>query len=114
MYNYAGVFIWVCPALCCDCVLLLAHWFSYVHITVLEDSSSVSEDEVYGAIDVTVSVELALGVDVECVLVTLETTLVEHREVGPGSESHCLMLLWSGRVLERHAFRNKSASGDRC
>jgi len=25
-----------------------------------------------------------------------------------------LMLLWSGGVLERHAFRNKSASGDRC
>lgn len=57
---------------------------------ILENSSSIAEDEVYGAVDVALSVELSLGMDHESVLVALEGTLVEDREVRGRSESHCL------------------------
>ena len=81
MNRYAGVRSLVSPALGCHGVLLAGHRLPDVYVAVLEDHGGVAEDEVDGAIDVAVAVELLLGVDVECVLVALEAALVVDREV---------------------------------
>lgn len=47
----------------------------------MEDDDGVTEDEVNGTIDVAVTVELTLGVDVEGILVAFEAAAVEDREV---------------------------------
>lgn len=62
MDNNACVLIGVGPRLCCDGVYLVAHWFSHVQVAVLEHGRGVAADEVYGAVYVALTVELALGV----------------------------------------------------
>jgi hypothetical protein len=66
----------------------------------LEDYRGVTENEVYGAVDVALSVELSLGVDHEGVLVTLEGTAVEDGEIGGRPEGNGLALLGTGGVAE--------------
>lgn len=51
-------------------------------VTVLQDSRGISKDEINGAIDMTVAIELPLGVYKESVLVAPEAAPVEDREVG--------------------------------
>lgn len=41
-------------------------------VAVLEDHSSIAEDEVYGACDIALTVELAVGVGIESVLEGVE------------------------------------------
>lgn len=69
-------------------------------LAVLEDHGAVAEDEVDGARDVALAVELALGVGVEGVLVAVDGAAVEDREVRVRTEGHGLVLLGAGGVLE--------------
>lgn len=59
-----GVLVGVSSSMRRHGVLLVAHGFPHEDVTVLKHRDGVAEDEVYGAVDVTVTVELALGVDV--------------------------------------------------
>lgn len=79
MYGDAGVLVRIGPALGRDGDLLLVHGAAGVDHAVLEDGGSVAEDEVHGAVDVALFVELPLRVDVEGVLVAFETAAEEHR-----------------------------------
>ena len=77
MNDDSGVLVGVNPALGSESVGLV--WgVSRVNIAVLEDNGSVAEDEINGAINITLAVELSLGVDVESVLVSFKATFVEN------------------------------------
>lgn len=82
MDHDARVLIRVGSALRCDGVLLAWHRLPDVDGAVLDDGGCVAEDEVDGAEDLAVAVELALGVDVESVLVAFEAAPVENGVVG--------------------------------
>lgn len=60
-----------------DYVLLVVHWFSDDEDGVLDDGGGVAEDEIDGAGDDAVAVELAVGLGVECVLVAFHSAIVE-------------------------------------
>lgn len=62
--RYAGVLVRIRPALGRHGVLLSGEGLAEVEIAVLEEGDSVAEDEVNGAVDVAVAVELTLGIDV--------------------------------------------------
>lgn len=70
----------------------------------MENDCSVSEDEIYGSVDVAFTVELAERVDVEGVLVTDEAAQVEDGEVGSTPQGHCLVIARPCVVLEGDAF----------
>ncbi|EYU24969.1 hypothetical protein MIMGU_mgv1a022106mg, partial [Erythranthe guttata] len=78
--RYPGVLVRVGSSLGGDDVLLLVHWAACVDHAVLQNGGGVAKDEVDGAVDVAFFVELALRVDVECVLVPFEAAAVEHGE----------------------------------
>ena len=61
-------------------------------VTVLDDGGGIAEDEVDGADDDALDVELTVGMDVECVLIGEHVAAVKSREVGANSESHGLVL----------------------
>ena len=112
-YNSRGL-VRVCSSLRCYCVFLLGEGFSGVDHAVLEHRCGVAEDEVDGAVDVALFVELALGVGVESVLVALEAAAVEDGEVGAGAQRHRLVVLWAGGVAECDAAGDESVSLRRC
>ena len=114
MDDDAGVLVRVFSPLRGDGVFLVDDRSPDVDVAVLEKRHCVAEDEVDGAVDVTVAVELALGVDVEGVLIALEAALEEDGEVGARPEGHGLVFVGPGRVLECHAPRNEPFSGDSC
>ncbi|KAH0467288.1 hypothetical protein IEQ34_004526 [Dendrobium chrysotoxum] len=78
----SGILVGISSSLSGDRVLLAAKGLAGVDIAVLEDDGGVAEDEVDGAVDVAVAVELALAVDVDGVLVSLKAAAVEDGEVG--------------------------------
>lgn len=78
----AGVLVRVLSALGGEDVLLVVVGFPRVEVAVLEDDGGVAEDEIDGAVDVALAVELAERVDVESVLVANEAALVKCGEVG--------------------------------
>lgn len=59
----------------------------------------IAEDEVDGARDGTVTVELSVSVSVQGVLVTIEVAVVEHREIRLHAKGHSLVVLWASGVL---------------
>jgi len=69
--------VWAFSALGRDCNLLQGKWDSGVYFAVLQHCSTVSENEVYGAIDFALTVELSQRVSVERVLVPFHTAPVE-------------------------------------
>ena len=66
-----------------------------LNVTALEHNRCIAEDEVYGACDVAFTVELAVGVGVESVLVGVKRAPVEDGLVGAGPEHHRLVFLWT-------------------
>lgn len=98
--------------MCGDGVFLIGQSLPQVDIAVLDDGDSVAEDEVDGAIDVAVTVELAVGVDVEGVLVASEAAIVENRVVRSGKECHCLVIRGPSRVLECYALGDEAVATD--
>lgn len=75
------VLIRVFFALGCDGVLLVAPRLAGEDVAALVDNSSIAEDEVDGAGDITFTVELAVGMGVEGVLEGIEGAAVEDRAV---------------------------------
>lgn len=69
--------VWAFSALGRDGNLLQGKWDSGVYFAVLQHCSTVAENEVYGAIDFALTVELSQGVGVEGVLVPFHTAPVE-------------------------------------
>lgn len=90
----------VFSALSGDHAALVVHWFTDHHFTVLEHSGGISEDKIDGAGDHAVTIELAVGVCVECVLVCVDVAIVEDRVIAGNSERYRLVLVWPSRVLE--------------
>lgn len=70
------------PTLCCHNALLVFQWLADNEGTVLEDCSSIAEDEVDCARDGAVAVELAFGVRVKRVLVSIHGAVVEDGHIG--------------------------------
>lgn len=91
--------------------LLLVHGATGVDHAVLEDDGCVAKNEVNCAVDVTFFVELALGVDVEGVLVPLEGAPVEDGEVGARAKGYCLVVLRARGVAKCYAAGDESLSG---
>ena len=77
MYHNTRVFVRIRSSLGRDGVHLFGHVLSYVNVAILKNNNSVSEYEVHGTIDVAVAVELALGVNIESVLVAFEAASIE-------------------------------------
>lgn len=64
MDNYARVLVRVGSSLRSDRGELVAHWSTEVDVAVLKNSNGVTKYEIYGSINVTVTIELALRVDI--------------------------------------------------
>ena len=77
MDNYARILVRIGSCLCSDGVLLVAHWSTDVDVAVLKNSNSVTKYEVYSSINVTVTIELTLRIDIQGILVTFEAATVE-------------------------------------
>ena len=75
--HYPCVLVRVGSTLGCDHVLLARVGAPRMDVTVLEHRRGIAKDEVNGARDQAVDVELAVGMDVETVLVCKYVTLVE-------------------------------------
>lgn len=112
--NNTGVLVSVGAALGCDHVFLAGVGAAGVDVAVLEDSGGVAKDEVDGAGDVAVDVELAVGVDVEGVLVGDHVAVVEGGEVGADAEGHRLVLRGTRCVLESYVPRQESFAYHGC
>lgn len=69
--------VWVISPLGGEDVALIWKGPSGVKTAVLEDDGGVAEDEVDGAVDVALGVELSEGMDVESVLVGHEVAAVK-------------------------------------
>ena len=95
-------------------VLLAFHGLSGYELAFLEHNCRVSEDEVNGACDDGVTVELPVGVGVECVLKGIYPATVYDGFVGPDTECNCLVLLWACRVLEPDVLSYKSITNSSC
>ena len=78
MDNNTRVLIWVGSSLSSDCVSSTT-WTTCEDVAVLENSCCISEDEVHGSINIAITVELTVRMNVKCVLVTFEAALVENR-----------------------------------
>jgi len=93
---------------------LVTHGLSGNQVALLEDDGGVSKNEVNGAGDERVSVELPVGVCVECVLEGIYATTVYDGFVGAYAQSHCLLLLWACSVLEPYVLTYKSIPHSSC
>ena len=102
------VLVRIGPGLSRDGVTLAAHRLSDEDVAVLKNGDGVATDEVDGAVDVAVAVELALRVDVQGVLVALEAAAVEDRVVGARPEGHGLVFRRSGGVLEGYVLSDEA------
>lgn len=113
LHDDAGVLVGVLPPLRGEDVLLAGVRSARVEAAALEHGGGVAEDEVDGAVDVAVAVELAEGVGVERVLVPREAAAVEGGEVGVDAEGHRLVLARPRRVLHRQVARQETRAHHR-
>lgn len=81
---------------------------------IVEDGGGVAEDEVDGAGDAAVPVELPEGVGVEGVLVAQEFHGVDDGQVAVGAEGHRLVGVRPGRVGEGQVPGSESVAADPC
>lgn len=95
-----SVLIWVFPVLGRDGAFLLLHWFPGVQGAILEYDGGVSKHKVDSSVDVAFAIELTLRVDVKSVLVADYVTVEDDRMICSNTESHRLVLLRTGEVLE--------------
>jgi len=104
----AGVLLRVLSALGRDGDLLIGEWLPGVYFAALEDSLGVAEDEVDGAVYVTLTEELTERVSVESVLVALDAAAEEGRTVRVNPEGHGLVVLWAGSVAKSYVAGNEA------
>lgn len=102
------------PALGGDDAVLVVQRLPHDHLAVLEHRRGIAEDEVDGAGDGAVPVELSVGVGVEGVLVPVHVAVVEDGEVGVHSQCHGLVLGRSRGVLEPHVLGHEVGSHYGC
>jgi len=93
---------------------LVIHGLSGHQVALLEHHSGISENEVNGASDKRVSVELPVGVCVESVLEGIDTTSVYDGLVGAYPQSHRLVFLRSGGVLKPYVLTYKPITHSSC
>lgn len=110
----ARVLVGVLAPLRRDRHLLLRQRPSRVDVAALQHGEPVPEDEVDGAVDVALAVELAEGVGVQGVLVALDAAPEEGRTVGVHSEGHRLVVLRPGCVTEGYVPGYEALPGNRC
>lgn len=77
MDHEPGVLIWVRPRLRRDGIFLVHHRLSDKDVAVLKNSNAVAENEVDSSVNVAFTIELAVGVGVQSVLVAFEAASVE-------------------------------------
>lgn len=94
--------VWALSSLSRDGDLLEGEGGPSVDFAVLEDCCTIAEDEVDGAVDVALTVELAEGMGVECVLVALDAASEEGGLVRVDTEGHGLVVLGPCCVSEGH------------
>ena len=99
----AGEVVGVLAALSSDHVGLASAGAAGEDVAVLEDGEGAAEDEVDGAADVALAVELLRGVGVEGVLIALQAATVEDGVGRSVHHRHRLPLRRPRRVAERHA-----------
>ena len=106
--------VWVFSSLGRDHVVLVTHGLSGLQLAVLENNGCISEDEVNGAGDEGVTVELSVTVGVKSVLVGVNVAPVYHRQVCTDTECHGLVLLWARCVLEPDVLSYKPITNRSC
>ena len=79
-------------------------------MAVLKHNSSIAENEVDGARDGAITVELAEGVGVESVLIGIKLAPVDHGSVAGDTESDGLVLDCTGRVLDAEVLQYQPVS----
>lgn len=110
----AGGLVGGAPSLRRDHVGLVPQGPPHVDVAVLKDGGGVAEDEVHGAVDVAVAVELPLGVREEGVLVASEAATVEDGEIRRRAQRHRLVLPRPGGVFECYVSGPEPIAGDAC
>lgn len=98
----------------CYHVGLSTHGLSGYYFAVLEHDCRIAEDKIHCSGDVGVSVELPVGVGVECVLIGINAAAVNYGLVGSDAKCHCLVLLWPGRVLDPDVLGDESITNSSC
>lgn len=106
MYRDSGVLIGILPALGRHEIVIAV--FSGVKVAALEDNRGVSENEVYGPIYISLSVELTLGESVEGVLVTDNGASEDHRSIRSDSKGNSLPLARTRIVHNGYVPSNES------
>lgn len=114
MYGNARVLIRVFAILGRDGVLLLGHWLAGPETAVLEHHGSIAEYEVDGSVNVAFAEKLTVGMDIHSVLVSDDVAAVHHRVIRSDTESHSLVLLWSGVVLECDVLGDETRTTGSC
>lgn len=114
MDRNARVLIRVLSVLGGDRVLLRGQGLAGVDAAVLENYGGVAENEVDCSVNFGFADELAVRVDVKCVLVSGNAAAVDDGVVGPDSEGYGLVLAGPGPILKRYVPCNKTSSSCRC
>jgi hypothetical protein len=97
-----------------DSVLLVVHGAAHNDQAVLEDSSSITENEVNGARYDTIAEELTTSLNIESVLVSIHAAVVEGRKVRLEAEGYCLVFHCPSSVTEAHVLANEALTKNGC
>ena len=76
MNGNTCILVRISSALCSDGVDLI-RWVPSIDVAILEHNSCIAKYKVNRAIDVTLSIELSLRMNIECVLITLEAASIK-------------------------------------
>lgn len=114
MEDDSGALASVRPPVGRDGVLLAVERLPDDDHGVLDDGGGVAEDEVDSAADDAASVELAVGLGVEGVLVAFHPAVKEDGAVGLHPQCHCLALDCTGGVPEPNCLCYESLPNCRC
>ena len=114
MDGNACVLIWVFAVLGSNGVLLPIHWLARIDATVLEYYGCIAEYEIHRAVDVTFAEELAIGVNIEGVLVSYDVAPIDHAMVSSNSKCYCLARSWSSCILKCYVPCDEACSSCGC
>jgi hypothetical protein len=110
----AGALARIVPALRGDGVLLARQRHARPEVAALEHGGGIAEDEVHGAVDVAVAVELAVRMRVQRVLVPGDAAAVDDGAVGAHAQRHRLVPRRPRPVLHRHVAHHEPKPGRGC
>lgn len=107
MEECSRVLIRMRPPLCGYLVVLSSYWKPRINVATVEQDARIPEDEVHGAVNITFSEYLCVGMREQCVLVSLETATVECRLIGCTRQGDRLAFRRSGCILNREIHSDK-------